>query len=128
MSAYDSICDFSTLLGKVLTKVEKGEGSDGDLVKFVCEDGTTYKLEHFQSCCEHVYIEDINGNLEDLVGSPILMADESSSEDRPEDVEKPESETWTFYKLATAKGFVDIRWYGSSNGCYSESATFYKVE
>ncbi|WNV09992.1 hypothetical protein [Tardiphaga sp. 709] len=116
--------DFSTLQGKTLTKVEQiGE----DVLRFECEGGEAYQLYHNQDCCETVVIDDISGDLQDLVGSPILLAEEATSEDDPPGYKheyQPESQTWTFYKLRTIKGSVDIRWHGSSNGYYSESVYF----
>src|SRR5690606_26744979 len=82
------------------------------------------EMFHWQDCCERVYIEDIIGDWEDLIGNPILKAEERTSSDEQEWQEKDEwrdSFTWTFYEIATIKGSVTIRWYGESNGYYSES-------
>lgn len=81
-----------------------------------------FKLTHFQDCCEHVYIESIVGDLSDLVDTPILWAEESTGE-----MENVESGTWSFYKFATIKGYVDIRYNGESNGYYSETVDFVKL-
>lgn len=94
--------------------------SDGEMV---FENATDrYVFAHSQDCCEHVYIESIVGDVSDLVNTPILIAEESSG-DTPADsnFRASESYTWTFYKFATFKGYVDIRWVGESNGYYSES-------
>lgn len=116
------------LVGKVLTEVRGAVGDD--TLEFVCEDGSIYALYHSQDCCESVTIESIVGYPSDLIGAPILKAEESSSNETPDgfvhDYE-PDSQTWTFYKLATIKGYVDIRWFGSSNGYYSESVNFARV-
>ena len=81
-----------------------------------------FKLTHFQNCCEHVYIESIVGDLSDLADTPILCAEESTGE-----MENVESGTWSFYKFATIKGYVDIRYNGESNGYYSETVDFVKL-
>lgn len=119
--------DFSELVGKTLASVEVAP--DNDEIRFVTDKGEHYMMYHTQDCCESVSIESIVGDLQDLIGSPILKAEESKSDKNPSDanpetIEWQESFTWTFYKLATIKGYVDIRWYGSSNGYYSEAVEF----
>ncbi|HEY5561967.1 MAG TPA: hypothetical protein VIK72_09490 [Clostridiaceae bacterium] len=115
------------LLGKTLTKIDN---IDNDELLFHTSDGLTYKMYHQQDCCECVTIEDICGELDDLIGSPLLMAEDvSDTSQEPEEEETDDnyfddSSTWTFYKFATIKGYVTIRWYGSSNGYYSESVDF----
>lgn len=119
--------EISELIGKTLSSIDK---SDEEMV-FICTDGTSYKMYHSQDCCESVSIEDVIGDLDDLIGSPILKASEDSSNEKPKDITRdyePESETWTFYNLATIKGYVTIRWYGTSNGYYSESVSFEKIK
>ena len=112
------------LKGRLLVGVTvKRDGNDhGEEIVFTLADGQRCKLYHLQDCCESVYVEDIVGELADLVGSPLTMVEEASKNDR--DGTRDDSETWTFYKFATAKGYVTIRWYGSSNGYYSESVDF----
>ena len=118
---------FSELIGKTLANVENVGNEE---IIFTTVGGEKYKLYHSQDCCESVTVEDICGDLQDLIGSPILKASEdTNSETNPEGV-KPEyqdSFTWTFYNIATAKGHVTIRWYGESNGYYSESVDFAQV-
>ena len=124
-------CAFSALLGKVFREIALEE----DLIIFRCVDGEEYRLLHQPECCERVMLVDIAGDLADLIGSPILQAEQVSSHEHPPGVELDsivdESEiytfTWTFYKLATIKGSVTIRWYGQSNGHYSEEATLFRI-
>lgn len=110
------------LVGRVIENIEQ-EGRDE--LRFIMRDGDVYLMHHVQDCCEGVYIEDISGELDNIIGEPLTMADESTNSDNPPD--HSESHTWTFYKFATIKGFVDIRWLGESNGYYSEGVDFVKV-
>ena len=113
------------LLGRTLVSVTK---VGNDEIVFITREGETYKMYHEQDCCEYVSIEDIVGDLQDLVGSEILVAEEVKGHVPTDFCEGDyDSHTWTFYKFATILGYVDIRWFGSSNGYYSESVEFMKV-
>jgi len=118
--------DFGVLVGMVLTTINVTRDGD-DVIDFVCDDGVTFRMFHEQACCECVNIEDICGDIDDLLGSPILVAEELSNSDgvRPESAD--DSWTWTFYHIRTMKGTVTIRWFGTSNGSYSESVAFVKI-
>jgi len=135
--------EFETLLGKTITEIQRattqefkheiGSYYSDDCLYIVCSDGARYIMAHSTDCCEDVYIEDIIGELSDLVGYPLLMAEEVvnsyGGNDYTELSEKRDpSWTWTFYKLATIKGYVTIRWYGGSNSYYSERVDLYQLE
>ncbi len=123
--------NFSDLLSKVILNVKR-EPNEDELVFEVAEVKLgqpvvreTYVMYHQQDCCEGVHIESIDGDLNDLIGSPILLAEEVSSHEPLEgrDVDIDESFTWTFYKLSTLKSSVTIRWYGY----YSETVDFVRI-
>lgn len=104
---------------------------DDDRIEFEDSIGQKYALYHSQSCCESVVVEDICGDLNDLVGAVIMMADEAVSDNPPTPPEgcknSNDSNTWTFYRLRSTKGSVDIRFHGSSNGYYSETVNFWRI-
>ena len=117
---------FEELQGKVLTEII-GEIGDYEMF-FSTTDGEIFVLYNDDECasCD---IVDIVGDLQDLIGTPLLMAEEVTNESdvNPPGVEIPDRQdsfTWTFYKLATIKGYVTLSWYGTSNGYYNESVSF----
>ena len=126
MNYYSNDVPFESLKGLTLTSIE----NDNDVVVFTADDGQKFIMYHDQNCCETVAVDDIAGELDDLIGSPILLAEEVTSGENPEGVtmEYQDSFTWTFYKLATIKGAVTIRWYGESNGYYSEAVSFSQTD
>ena len=113
------------MLGKTLTSIKVKD--NGERMEFTTESGESFVLYHDQDCCENVAIDDICGDLDLLLGSPLTMAEEiTESRGNPPPGKYSESWTWTFYRLATVRGYVTIRWLGESNGCYSESVYFTK--
>lgn len=121
--------EISELIGKTLKLIAMNDEKDEILFEAVT--GEEYRMLHYSDCCECVELEEIIGDLNDLIGAPILTAEEVTNENEtPDGTKAPEyaeSYTWTFYKLSTIKGYVTLRWYGSSNGYYSEGVDFERV-
>jgi len=108
------------LEGKILTEII-GARKNSEEICFVCNDGSKYYMSHIQNCCEIVSVEDICGDIGDLLNTPIISAQETGNIENDDGCRE-----WTFYHIRTIKGTVTIRWYGVSNGYYSTSVDFRK--
>lgn len=120
--------DFDRLQGKTLIAVEGAEPGETQII-FTCSDGSRFGMSHSQDCCETVELIDVIGEIADLLNMPILLAEVVTNADEiyPDVAWIDTSGTWTFYKLATNRGYVTLRWFGSSNGYYSEEVDFYEL-
>lgn len=116
------------LLGKTIIEIIViSEDGEKRILRMRMSDGEVLELSHQKDGLEDVYIESIVGDLNDLLNTPILKAEQASQKsDTSPEGSREESATWTFYKLATIKGYVDIRFFGSSTGYYSEDAELYQ--
>lgn len=113
---------FNELVGEIFLKIEV---YDERIVFY-----TQYKkyiMQHIQDCCESVTLEDIAGDMNCLLFTPIVKSEETKNKENSKN-DYDESFTWTFYNISTVKGSVTIRWYGTSNGYYSESVDFCEQE
>lgn len=101
-----------------------------DQVQMLGTDGTMYMLAHDQDCCEEVSIESIDNDISLLEGQTILEAYESTNSDNPPDGYNPytDSYTWTFFHIRTQRDSFTIRFFGSSNGYYSETADLFVMD
>lgn len=111
-------------------KYLKGYYPETEEIEFYCKDGFMVKMFHYQNCCESVCLYDDDGldNGVDIFTDcdwcevEEIIKTNNDTVDRVDEYD--ESYTWTFYKFKTNKGYDTMRWYGTSNGCYSESVDF----
>lgn len=117
-------CDkISDMVGTNIINVENYQNAE---LIFHAEDGRKFVFYHEQDCCERVWIEDIVGDLTDLIG--VISEAEEISKNKVVDEDDYGSTTWTFYRFSAAgKGTVTVRWCGTSNGYYSERV-YFKIE
>ena len=83
MTEYNAY-DISNMIGKTITSIV-GMVAGSDSVEFTCSDGSVFKMNHHQDCCESVNLNDVEGDVADLIGAPVIVAEEVSSDDMPPD-------------------------------------------
>nr|DAT71100.1 MAG TPA: hypothetical protein [Caudoviricetes sp.] len=107
-----------------LVKVE-GIEPHSDEVTFYCKDGAVIELWHSQDCCENVYLEgaDSYDNNDDIYTDcdwcEVSLVTNNDTNDEYDSI------TWSFYHFKTNKGMDTVRFFGGSNGWYSETVDFY---
>lgn len=115
---YNRAIYIEELKGMTITAVVYKEVNESLLIHL-----NTHVLEmiHHQDCCETVYLEDIVGSFEDLIGYPLLEVSENLVDIGSEDI----SSTASYYNFRTIKASVQLRWVGESSGYYSETVNCY---
>lgn len=112
--------NFSDMIGKTLESIEE----TGERIVFNFADGTACESVHLQDCCESVKVDHTKGNVADIIGTPILEAEEDSESGGEPKPEYPDSWTWTRQRIRTERGEVTFVWLGESNGYYGETPYF----
>ncbi len=105
------------MLGHIFKSVVKvtDDYSQNSLV-FVSYAGASFLFKHEHDFCEDVYIEAVEGDLGDLLNSPLLVAQEAYCDGSIPGVYGTDFLIWTFYTFATLHGTVTVRWRNDSHG------------
>lgn len=117
---------YTEFSGKTIQEI-RGCKKHSDEVTIKFTDGSCLKFYHRQDCCETVLLEDFDVTPEDLVNANIISIEERISNSNENEI-KPlntwdQSYTWSFYVIKTSRFTMTMRWYGESNGWYSETVT-----
>ena len=115
---YSQAINIDQIKGMTITAVVYKEVNESLLIHL-----NTHVLEmiHHQDCCETVYLADVVGSFEDLIGYPLLEVSETFVDIGS----KHMFSTASCYNFRTVKASVQLRWVGESNGYYSETVDYY---
>ena len=102
---------------------------DEENFQILTDDGV-YAFYHEQDCCESVWLTQVDGISDKIIGSRIVIAEAVTKTDESGivDTDEYDSITWSFYKIGTNKGMIDFRFQDESNGYYSETVDLVKIE
>ena len=62
------------IIGKTIVEI-RGSCRVSDYISFRFSDNTYMKMYHIQSCCENVEVDDIVGDIDDLINAEILVSE-----------------------------------------------------
>lgn len=99
--------ELSDMIGAEFVSVKRINPDYQDTIRFACADGRVFLMTHFNLCCESVDIEEIHGELSDLVGGRVVDAYCATGDS--------EAGQWTFYRISTERATVSIRWWANDN-------------
>ena len=116
---YRDRIDIESLVGEVLTYIDTDDTNEQIIL--TTESGRRIIIYHDQDCCEHVRIEDTEGNWHDLIGKVIVEAAQDEVQYGEPPPKYPDSWTRTTLTFRVNDATVISRWIGESNGYYSES-------
>ena len=91
-----------------------------DNLLYIKTDKGTMRFYHAQQWSEQVWLEDGLEDLEKMIGEKVLHAEVIKNYDEVPLDEDDDSYTWTYYKISTLNHDCTLRFYGTSNGYYSE--------
>jgi len=96
-------------------------------VLLVLSDYSVYMMHHCQNCCEEVCLVDVCGDVDDVCGAPLMLANETEGTCDAVDGDPCGVLSWAFYNLATINGYVTLTFRGDSNGYYTLDMDFERV-
>lgn len=111
---------FEPLFNKTIVKIEGAE-EESEEIFFIMSNGDVLRMYHEVTLWEDVRIEDIGGDINNIIGVPIK---ESIVIIEEGDLDYGCTYTRTWFQFLTDKGYVAIRWKSLSDGCCSESVDY----
>jgi len=106
---------FLDLVGKTIVRGDMRKGADK--VWFETADGMLFTMFMYEDPMteQAVWLEDVVGDMDIILNTEILKAEVVTRESQGDPASDWRYQDWTYYKLATIKGYVDMRWCGVSS-------------
>ena len=102
------------MLNQLIGKTIKSITNLNNIITFETVEGINYQMYHKQHFLEDVYIAEIKGSLNDLVGKKVLNAEVNTERIGYDNTGNEIS--FTRYKISVSKAIVTIKWYLGTNG------------